>query len=417
FVPPSAKTLELMRKLGNPNGDKRSMMPLRWYRFLKGDDQYGPHFRLMNGSIIQLKTGNVALREGECHFALYNEGQQMEESGFVEVRAATSDFGGMTIVTANPPKAKKGLWIEEFHDDVKRGYKVAFDGTQGRREATMFAFDPRKNPYAEHKSLHALKFETDEKTYARDALGLIVPIGDVAIHAFSKSESVRVPWPGLQDITRQVTKKHCRKVASWLLGSDFDKVPHLATSVSKIFRDPEQPNLLIYFVLYVLYVSEGDEEAMVREIFALELEDGSHLHAKDVVVVGDASGDWQDVQRRRGRHSFDVYRNAGLRVVKPDPKAEDNPRRIDRFAVTNAAFKNAAGYRQTYVHPRCREVIIDLASLERRNGVPYAGSPHAHGVDCVSYPVYRVFCHRRRKGRIGYEGKKPHPFTAGMKSW
>jgi len=136
------------------------VFPKSWFRY-RGAPKY--EFRLGNGSRIFLRSGYKpsSLKRGRVDLCLYNEGQNMTEKGFIQVRGATADSGGLTIVTANPPDTVQGMWIQDFYEGA----------VAGKRKAKVFQFDPRLNPFITHDSLADLSAETDDHTFRREVLG------------------------------------------------------------------------------------------------------------------------------------------------------------------------------------------------------------------------------------------------------
>jgi hypothetical protein len=71
------------------------------------------------------------------------------------------------------------------------------------------------------------------------------------------------------------------------------------------------------------------------------------------------------------------------------PKA--NPRRSNRFAACNAAFKNASGRSRVFIHPSCKNLIRDLESRAYKPGInePEDVGDIGHISDAIGYVIYQ----------------------------
>lgn len=380
------------------------LMPRSWYRYLKDDLT----FYLVNGSQITLRSGYKSgnLKAGGLGMALYNEGQKMDESGFIQLRGAVSDSGALTLITANPPDRPIGRWIEDYVDEVRSGK---------RRTGRTFFFDWRKNPFIERASLAALAEETDEKTFRREILGEFVPIGDVVFHSWSDRASIR-PAPleadGFRDITRVFTKQRLGRPFEHVVGCDFDKMPHLSGAVFKVFEKTAAAanigeyadipiGVPLYWVVDEAIVQLSDEDGLID---ALE---GIGLDPATTGVIADASGEYQDVARTRGRSSWDWFRARGWRFLfYPDASMKKNPDIVERCKVGNALLKSHADHRRLFSVPENRHINRAMKLWELRHMAPYRKSKWAHACDAVTYPCWRFEGRRRKKTKAEYKSVK-----------
>lgn len=72
---------------------------------------------------------------------------------------------------------------------------------------------------------------------------------------------------------------------------------------------------------------------------------------------------------------------------------EANPPRHDRFASCNAMFKNAAGERRCFIHPRCKNLIRDLVVRAYTAGTsePDDHDEISHASDAAGYLIHWLF--------------------------
>jgi hypothetical protein len=264
----------------------------------------------------------------------------------------------------------------------------------GKVGVKVFRLDPKLNPHVDHAALESLRDELDEKTFRREILGEFVPRGDIVFYAFSPTMNVREAGRGekgekLVEVTRAFLARKFGAEADRLHGIDFGKNQHMAASTLRFFADPLEPNgdPLVWFV-DGFTLEQGNEDDLV---LALE----RRGNAPEDIAVIDASGEWQDTDRTKGRASADILRRAGWRrLFLPDAKSRRNPPIEERLAVTNSLFKTAAGARKAFVDPRAIELIRAFRLWPTRFGGPAKQSEYVHICDSATYPPYRLFPRR-----------------------
>lgn len=364
----------------------RDILPREWFSYLGAPWM---KFTLRNGSTIHLRSAHAPenLKRGRCDLAILNEGQKMAQRAYTNVRGATADTGGLTIVAANPPEDPIGQWVADFAEEVEAK----------RRAGRLFLFDPRQNPHIEISSLEALKHEVDERTYRQEVLGEFLVRTDVVFHSWSPRFNV-LPTPELGDVTEEFTKKHLGRAFPFIVGMDFQLHPHMAAVVMKAFADPDDPkgDPLLWYTDYVL-VEQGNEDDLVDALQA------KGYRGETSGVIADASGKWQSAERLEGRGSFAMLEKRGWRYLNvPDAAAKRNPHISERCAVTNARMKSADGKRHLFSDPRNLDLNRALKLWENRNGVPYRRSEFAHLCDAASYPLWRFYPRKVAQGRFEY---------------
>lgn len=400
----------------------RSMLPRSWYTFRGGGAGKPLQFRFANGSRILCLSGHKprALKRGRVDIALYNEAQNMYGAGWRQLRGAVSDRGGLVICACNPPDSEIGRWIEDVHERA----------LAGKIKAQVFKMTARTNPFVEVRSLDDMADENDELTYRREVLGEFVPIGDVAMHAWSDSESVRDVPAGFIDCTAEVTRKKLGRAFGYVLGMDFQASPHMAATVWKFFRDPQDPLGAaaepIMWAVDEVVVEDADENDLLD---ALEgtgrwtpggkldddgyrgwIEDGDNaVDPVHCAVVYDASGAWQDGAHSKGKTSEMVLRaRRWIWLYKPQENSEKNPDIVERVKIANARLKAQNGKRRLFSVRANIRFNRSMRSWENRNGVPYRRSQFAHVCDAGTYPVFRFYGRPRvkKEGGGGYSGRK-----------
>ncbi len=393
----------------------RDTLPSHWYKF-RGDPRW--EFKLANGSVIRLLSGHKpsSLKRGRVDFALYNEGQLMTKQGYVQLRGATADSGGLTIIAANPPDLPIGRWIEELYEKARAS--IANDNAGGATRGVRveaFDFDPRENPFIEYQSLADMATEVDDHTFRREVLGEFVPIGDVVFYAWADGASIREVPSHFVDITERFTKEHFGRAFRHIIGADFQRTPHMAAVVLKVYVDPDNPEVPLLWVVDEMLVSDGDEDDLVDAIEAPTMgarcpccEGRAGYVAAECVVVADASGEWQDADRTRGKGSFDWFRKRGWKAIyQPDKEMKRNPEISERVKVGNFLLRARDGRRRLFSCPHNEQTNRAMKRWEIRNGAPFRRSEFAHVCDAVTYPCWRFFPRKHVKtSRFTYEGGK-----------
>lgn len=362
-------------------------IPREWYRYRENE------WKLENGSKLFIRSSHDPddLKRGRVDVAVLNEAQKHDRKAYGILRPAVADKGGLVILTANPPDSARGEWLSELVEKSRAG-KVG---------VKVFDLDPRRNPHVDYAALEGLKNELDERTYRREILGEFLPREDVVFYAYSDSEidgNVRPEGTDahgrpLRNVTEDFLARSFSVRAAQLHGMDFQKTPGQAASTMRFYEDPDEPNgpPLIWYVDSV-FVERGSEDHLLDA-----LEGVRHGYTGDDPVVIDASGEYQDSERTKGKASADVLRRRGWRhIFLPDPKARRNPHVSERIAVMNGLWCSSTGKRRAFVVPECGELRRAFRLWEYRNGKPSDNRtlPFAHYCDASSYPPFRLFPRR-----------------------
>ena len=395
----------------------RSLMPRRWYRFRGGGAGKPLQFRLANGARILCLSGHKprSLKRGRVDFALYNEAQNMYRAGWIQLRGAIADTGGLVVLAANPPDAELGRWIETLHEQARARKNLV----------ELFELSAKHNPFVEYQALADMEADlNDPITFAREVEGKMMPIGDIVFHSWSDAESVREPPAHFVNVTAEVTRKVLGRAAGYVVGLDFQRQPHMPAVVYQFFRDPEaaDPSEVIPWIVDECVREDSDEYDLLDELEAMPrwqatarvegqtyrgwIEPGDDKDRPvHCAVVMDASAWWQDGDHTKGKTSDRALRaRRWTHLYRPQADRDDgtpvrsNPDIVERCKATNAMLKNQAGRRRMFSSPRCVRVNRAMRSWPNKNGAPHRHSDFAHICDAVSYVIYRFFGRPRVKG-------------------
>jgi hypothetical protein len=393
----------------------RRMVPSAWYRYRGAGAGKVSTFTLLHGAKILLVSGHKprSLRRGRVDLVLYNEAQNMSKAGYVQLRPAIADTGGLVLIAANPPTEAIGRWVEDHQEGISNR---KIDGVE-------FEFNPETNPWVEITALHSMQAEVDEVTYDRDVLGLFRPIGNVVFHAWSDRESRRDVEGEIEDVTTQVTRQHLGRAFDWMVGMDFQAQPAMTAAILKFFRARSQPDDLLTWVVGEVVAVEANEDDLVDALAVADrwtptgYQLGAGFRPEECGVVMDASAWWQDGAHSTGKTSDLKLRARGwVHLYRPQKDSNRNPDILERVKAGNARLKTKDGKRHMFVTPQCKHVARALKLWENRHGIPHRKSEHAHLCDSVTYPVYRVFGRPPPpRGDSGYVGVGRHTRAAELR--
>jgi len=272
----------------------------------------------------------------------------------------------------------------DVHDEARAGV----DGWR------LFELDARDNPAVDWAGLERMKQDpaVSEEEYRREVLGELIPIGDLVFHAWSSKYNVK-PVPAGPEATAAFTKAYLGRAYSAIAVCDFQTLPHMAGTIWRAYRGDDDQ--FLFWCVDTALVEKGDEDDLIDA-----LEDRG-LTGADTAVIGDASGEWQDAERTRGRGSFDVFRQRGWRrLYLPDARSKKNPDIIATVRVTNGLMRSATGRRRLFSTPENIHFHRAVSRWENRGGVPYKRSDYAHIGDTVRYFAWRFFPRRKSPGTL-----------------
>lgn len=391
IVPVEDDDVEIVRYL------RRFLHP-DWYTFTEEDGG----FRLVNGSTLERKSAHKpeGLRRGECSFAFLNEGQKTAKAAYEILRGAAADTGSLVMMCANPPKLPIGYWLYEHVAKARAGQ---IDGV---------IHDFTENPEIDMAALTSLAKEMGARDYRIDIGGELLKRDDVVFYAMS-DDNVR-PTPEVGDVTEGFLKKHVGRPFQQWIELDFQRKPHMVAFVNRAFVAPGCPCGQPHpWTTEEIILENADEDDMI-----VTLARRHGLTGENSVAIGDASGDWQGVDRIKGRSSFDRFRRAGWLILKPDEDLEKNPDVMERAAVGNARLCTYDGNRHAFVDPKCWQLIEALKKWDTKYWRPNSRSVFAHRCDAWSYGKHRFFAPLFRAAQqVAYESIAQVARIGEMKGW
>jgi hypothetical protein len=372
-------------------------LPREWARWRASRKE----FVFANGSRIRCLSGFKPdnLKQGKAHLVVLNEAQKMARKAWIQCRGAVADHGGLVIMTENPPDDHRGQWTERLRERIEKGKTTTVD---------YKFFDNEKNHAINYEALAAIREElgeTDDKTYRREVRGEYMPVGDRVLFAWSDAWSVMEVPDDWRDITREFAEYWFNAAGiDTILGCDFDRIPHCAASILRLYLDPHEPQIP-KAVQIAEALGEHGEDSLVsalRELPGLELP-GAPARAQLLVprhtlVIADASGRTQEAgKHEQGASSWSYLEAAGFVPRGPGwPVSEKNPSVRDRYSLHNLLLHSSADARRFFIRPTCEWSRRAHREYPIVNGQPKRRDEHAHMVDATGYPLWALFGRDRR---------------------
>lgn len=366
-------------------------IPASWYSFLGA-----PHWRydFPNGSCVRFLSGFTPrkVKKGRASLVFMNEAQQIVKSTYDHVRASIADDGGIVLCAANPPdQGDPGTWVGDIATECKQGL---------RPTARAFFIDPLSNPHIDHASLLSLRDSMSEHEFNVQIRGMFLHSPDAVLHAWDRIEN-EIIAPQMGDCTAAFTRKFEGQAFDNIVSTDVQKYPWLVGTIHRAFVNPKARTDMEKALLWTVgeaYVEKGDEVDLAEMLLA------SGLDPNRTLVICDASGDWQQAERKqkfqraefKGKGSWDMFRSKGFRhIVGPDRDSRANPDVIERIRAANSRIGTASRERQFFVDPvACPRTTKSIGLWKNKNGFPDRTGKHAHSGDCITYAIWRFFPRR-----------------------
>jgi hypothetical protein len=367
---------------------------------------------LCNGSQILLKSAfnPEALKQGEVHLVVLNEGQRMQHRAYVLARGAIIDRAGCVIVCANPPvEAKDQQWVADF----------AAEAQDDLRAAVYFHFNPLENPHINRDALLSMARELDQRTADIELWGMFRASADAVAYNWDRLSNERAA-PEEGDCTAMfLSLVEEGDGIKQVVGLDVQRIPYIGGPIYRFFGDPHRDHVLAWIVGEVV-LEGGDEVDFCSALYDAELDPAETL------IVCDASGQYQHSRRRtadapppewKGRGSFELIRNEGFRrIVPPDRRQRRNPQIQDRVRAFTSMILNSAGVRRLFADPRLAPRSCKaIREWKTVHGAASRTQDVAHLGDGASYPIVRLFPRRILDGlRSPPTSGNPRPVTTGV---
>lgn len=370
-----------------------AILPDEWV-----DGETAEGWALTHGSILSLRSAYdpESLKMGRVDLFVLNEGQRMKKRAYDVARGSINDRSGLVIVCANPP-TKRGdqQWVSDF----------AAEATRGERAALYVEFNSLKNPHINRRALVAMAHDLDKRSAEIEIFGRFLAPEDAVAYNWDRLENEKRA-PDVGDVTAEFVARCNDGVGiRQVIGIDVQRFPYMAACVYRFFGSPH-PDKVIAWIVDEVALAGGDELALARA-----LEEKGYEHNETLLIV-DASGSYQHSRRRKadspppdwtGRGSFDLFKRAGYRLIKPpDRKQKRNPHIVDRARAFTSMICSEAGVRRLFADPKMAPFTCKaIREWKHVHGTPSRAQDVAHMGDSASYPIVRLFPRRLRSDKPG----------------
>jgi hypothetical protein len=192
----------------------------------------------------------------------------------------------------------------------------------------------------------------------------------------------------LRDITCDVTERLFWRGCRMVIGGDFQRKPHQAAALLRIFDWPDGPGPIYWFCDEATI--KGDEFQLSAAVI------GRGVTPDESVWIADCSGSYQGSDRIPGRTSYGMLEEHGWHVEPAEtikiPERSDHPRNPDVGARLTLMLR-LMEQRRIRVDPRCEWLIEAFSKCLLRKtdyGKSVPKGRHAHVTDAACYPVWRL---------------------------
>lgn len=320
-------------------------LPRQWFTYRPNPNNC---YVFRHGAELYLKSAKLAdsLKQGRVSVIGVNEAQKIEGDAVIHAMGNNIDDGGLTILAANPPRSHRGQWLLDLKQRWDENYFI--DPEDGQQVMRMFRIKPEKNTRINQPSRRkfAMVAEVINPRLARaDADAEWDAIYDLAYlkwvnKTYPDGNIIDEIPPAWQDVTREVIgamglreyRRHPSQFTEFA-GLDFNKYPWMAAAKLRAFRDHERTDprtgkpVVVYVVIDEARTDPDLGMFATEEEFSDELmeglPDGYGWSPQQVLIVADASGQWQNSQERKkggveaGHSSFDLFEGAGWEIHAP----------------------------------------------------------------------------------------------------
>lgn len=426
-------------------------LPSTWYQYRPNPNNC---YVFRHGAELYLKSANTpdSLKQGRVDIIGINEMQKIEGDAIIHCLGNAIDFGGLAIGAANPPRRVKGQYLLDLKQRWEEGYFV--DEEDGQKVVRFFFIKPELNRRINQPARRKFRMIAEvvnPKLARADAEAEWDAIYDLAYLKWANKkydptkptdesgnilEAVPAGW---QDVTREVIgamqlREYRRHPGTFseFGGIDFNKYPWMAAVKIRAFRDPTRTDdgrwakgLICYVLMDEARTDPDLGMFAVEEEFADELQqprpDGKGWNPNDVLLIGDATGQWQNSKERKkggveaGHSSFDLFKSGGWEIHAPTTikmkRKEGGPRattwyRPPRVIESLDKVNELLGARRFFVLECCPHACeaFRKCSADDKTGKP-DDPKFSHITDAARYALWRAEA-----------GINPRTGTPGMSS-
>lgn len=301
--------------------------------------------KLRNGNVIyyrSLEEPDISLRGLNIFKAIVDEATLCSKYSIDVVKGRLLTTDGQLILVGTP----QGLNNWMYEDYFSSGYKSS---------VKYIKFNLRDNPIITEEAICRLYESYDPLLAKQELEGEFVNLFSSQVYySFNELNIGSYPPDPISPV---------------YVGLDFNINKNAWVAIQKLPNNTFQ-------VIYEGYGAKTTAD-VARDIQA---------NYPSAVVIPDATG--QNKLQGVAYTQFQLLRQAGIHnLVEP----RSNPKRLERFANTNAAFCNALNQRRLFIDKSCTRLIKELRELsykENSDKVDDRNGEIGHITDALSYAVY-----------------------------
>lgn len=314
------------------------------------------------------------------HLIVYDEGALFSSEAYDRMAPATIDYLGLNLITTTH---RGHSWVYE---------KIL--GEEGNAcviARTLSALENTFLPPAAHERMRAMQKTLSERAYASEVLGIAIPESALAFPQFS-DENILDDMPDIETLGKYTEAllefAYGAKGRKCMIGCDFNT------------NAPNYAVVIMWDDVGKAYCVGDVSSRGTTDKFGYAILEYIYTHWRwthdDVVIIADASGEWQAPTgpKRRENPSYDALRGQGWLVRPPGADGRRaNPLRWQRLEIMRTMLLTGAGDRNFFVHRSIEGVIDVLQNLpmdDKKNMIDVR-SKYAHEYDALTYPIYRVW--------------------------
>lgn len=299
----------------------------------------------LNGSTVALRGADNydSLRGVGLDALVLDEYADMAAEVWTEVlRPSLSDKLGTALFIGTPAGFNHlyDLWLE----------------ADGKPDWKAWQFTTADGGHVSQAELEAARLDLDERTYKQEYEASFASLTGRVYYEFDR----------LLNVSADIVDTG----AELLVGFDFNVNPSSAIIGVKSGNQ--------FHVIDEVSIPNGNTELMADAI-------QRKFPNRRVIAYPDPSGKSRKTSSPVGVTDFSILAAHGFRVLAPNAA----PLVVDRNNLCNAMFKNAAGDRRLFIHPRCKQLIkcLDGLTYKQDTNQPDKGLGLDHLPDALAYVI------------------------------
>lgn len=344
-------------------------------------DAYNDIMSLVNCTVIEAKSQvNYDSDVGdELDLLALDEAAIMREKVFDKLFPSVSNRNGFVAMASSP---REFNWFYDKAELIDSQDEVAAETVR------VVSLKPEDNIFAPivKKRAELARHVMGIDEWKQEMMGEFLQKTGLVLPGFEKGSNVipahLMPGDATADVGAAIWRGN--PDIEYIISVDYNINP----TVGAVFKfdDFGRPWLIDEII------TDEPTEVWGRMVEAYLRERGCADPFHSALIVGDASGNWQDPRDKKNMKSSEILKAVGFKVFRPCFRSKKNPGRVDRMQVMRSLVRNAADEPRFFVDPRCVEIIRALRTIPvNHRGHHDTRHKAAHYYDAASYAPWRVW--------------------------